>query len=101
MSRPPKTEMIKDFIEEVKSYIPSLIGGLASLKERPDRSEVLDNQLMQKVLPKLRGDDRIQETLSDLQDLLSDKLGAGSRAVGKLAWMIAELDTFGSTQFWR
>jgi chemosensory pili system protein ChpA (sensor histidine kinase/response regulator) len=34
--------MIKEFIEEVKSYIPSLIGGLESLKEGPDRSEVLE-----------------------------------------------------------
>ena len=42
MSRPPKTEMIKEFIEEVKSYIPSLIGGLASLKDRPDESDVLE-----------------------------------------------------------
>jgi chemosensory pili system protein ChpA (sensor histidine kinase/response regulator) len=42
MPRPPKTEMIKDFIEEVKSYIPSLIDGLASLKERPDGGEVLE-----------------------------------------------------------
>ena len=41
MPRPTRTEMIKDFIEEVKSYIPSLIGGLASLKERPDGSEAL------------------------------------------------------------
>jgi chemotaxis protein histidine kinase CheA len=34
--------MIKEFIEEVKSYIPSLIAGLESLKERPDGSEVLE-----------------------------------------------------------
>jgi hypothetical protein len=68
---------------------------------RRDWSEALDNQLMQKVLPKLRGDDRIRETLGDLHDLLSDRLGAGSRSVDKLTWMIAELDAFGSTQFWR
>ena len=42
MARPPKTEMITDFIEEVKSYIPSLIGGLESLEKSPDRSEALD-----------------------------------------------------------
>ncbi len=42
MSRPPKIEMIKGFIEEVESYIPSLIDGLKSLKEKPDQREVLE-----------------------------------------------------------
>ena len=42
MSRPLKAEMIKGFIEEVKSYIPSLTSGLDSLKAGSDRSEVLE-----------------------------------------------------------
>ena len=42
MSQPPNTEMIKGFIEEVQSYIPSLIGGLESLEETPDLSEALE-----------------------------------------------------------
>ena len=42
MSQPPNTEMIKGFIEEVQSYIPSLIGGLESLEEAPDLSEALE-----------------------------------------------------------
>ena len=42
MSRPPKTEMITGFIEEVKSYIPSLIGGLKSLEKSPDLNEALE-----------------------------------------------------------
>lgn len=42
MSRSPKGEMLKGFIGEVDSYIPSLIQGLESLRERPDRKEVLE-----------------------------------------------------------
>jgi hypothetical protein len=68
---------------------------------RCERNKVLDNQLMQKVLPKLRGDERIRETLRDLRDLLSNELGTKSRSADKLKWMLDELDAFGSTQFWR
>jgi chemosensory pili system protein ChpA (sensor histidine kinase/response regulator) len=42
LSKPPRVEMIKGFIEEVESYIPSLIDGLESLKETPDRRDVLE-----------------------------------------------------------
>ena len=42
MSRPCKAEMIKGFIEEVKSYIPSLTSGLDSLKAASDNGEVLE-----------------------------------------------------------
>ena len=68
---------------------------------RRERIEVLDHQLMQKVLPKLRGDERIGETLEKLRDELKGALGEESRSVVKLNWMIEELSTFGSTQFWR
>jgi chemotaxis protein histidine kinase CheA len=42
MSMPPKIEMIKDFIEEVGSYIPTLINGLESLKKEAGQSEALE-----------------------------------------------------------
>ncbi len=42
MSTPPKAELIKGFIEEVKSYIPSLTGGLESLRKSPEKNEVLE-----------------------------------------------------------
>jgi 5-methylcytosine-specific restriction protein B len=64
-------------------------------------AEALDNQLMQKVLPKLRGDDRVRETLVELKKVLGAELGEESRSIAKLQWMLAELEAFGSTQFWR
>ncbi len=42
MSMPPKIEMIKNFIEEVGSYIPVLTNGLESLKKDADQSEALE-----------------------------------------------------------
>ena len=41
MATPPKVELIIGFIEEVKTYIPSLISGLDSLKDSPGQLEVL------------------------------------------------------------
>jgi hypothetical protein len=64
-------------------------------------AEALDNQLMQKVLPKLRGDDRVRETLVELKKVLGAELGEESRSIAKLQWMLGELEAFGSTQFWR
>ena len=42
MSLPAKFEMIKDFIDEIGSYIPTLINGLESLKIKPVQSEALE-----------------------------------------------------------
>ena len=42
MTMPPKAEMIKGFIEEVKSYIPPLLQGIETLKESPERKDVLE-----------------------------------------------------------
>ena len=68
---------------------------------RQPREVALDDQIVQKVLPKLRGDERIQETLERLDELLPESLGEDSRSVDKLRWMLEELQTFGSTHFWR
>ena len=42
MAMPPNLEMIKGFIEEVGSYIPTLINGLESLKKETGQSEALE-----------------------------------------------------------
>ncbi len=42
MSMPPNIEMIRDFIEEVGSYIPTLINGLESLKKDAEQSKALE-----------------------------------------------------------
>ena len=42
MSMPPKIEMIKNFIEEVESYIPTLANGLESLQKNAAQSDALE-----------------------------------------------------------
>ena len=42
MSASPGDEIIKGFLEEVLSYIPSLSQGMESLEKRPDQREVLE-----------------------------------------------------------
>ena len=42
MSMPPNVEMIKNFIEEVRSYIPTLINGLESLKNEAEQTDALE-----------------------------------------------------------
>ena len=42
MTISPKAEMIKGFIEEVKSYIPSLMQGIETLQDSPESKEVLE-----------------------------------------------------------
>jgi hypothetical protein len=68
---------------------------------RLSRTNALDYQLMQKVLPKLRGDERIEEALTDLAAYLDQELGPHSQCVRKVRWMIEELNRYGSTHFWR
>lgn len=68
---------------------------------RQPREVALDDQIVQKILPKLRGDERIQKILERLDELLPERLGEDSRSVDKLRWMLEELQAFGSTHFWR
>jgi len=42
MSASPGDEIIKGFMEEVVSYIPSLIQGMETLEKKPDQREVLE-----------------------------------------------------------
>lgn len=86
-------------LEEVLGYLWQNV--ILGEEVRRSSAEVLDNQLMQKVLPKLRGDERVHETLVQLRTTLAGVIGEGSRSVSKLTWMLDELAAFGSTQFWR
>ncbi len=42
MSASADEEIVREYIEEVKTYIPMLMEGMETLKDRPDKSEVLE-----------------------------------------------------------
>lgn len=71
------------------------------VEHQASREEMLDRVISEKVLPKLRGDDRISELLKDLRETLSERLGQASASCGHITRMEEELLRYGSTQFWR
>ncbi|MCA1054296.1 hypothetical protein LCM10_04790 [Rossellomorea aquimaris] len=66
-----------------------------------DSSEALDGVIAEKVLTKIRGDERISDMLQELSDWLSRKLEGSSVSLNHVKRMQGELEYYGATQFWR
>jgi energy-coupling factor transporter ATP-binding protein EcfA2 len=86
-------------VEEVLAYLWH--NNQLPAEMRLSHQAALDNQVMQKILPKLRGDERITGVLEHLHEMLKKELGDNSRSAAKVGWMREELEQFGSTHFWR
>ncbi len=66
----------------------------------------LDNMMMQKVLPRIKGDERIDNMLKSLSELIEKELASvpdnfESRSIQRLNEMLSGLRSFGTCQFWR
>ncbi|MCV9885136.1 McrB family protein [Metabacillus halosaccharovorans] len=61
----------------------------------------LDRVVAEKVIPKIRGDERITNLLETLSSLFSEKFKESSQSYKHIERMREELDRYGSTQFWR
>ncbi|MNW66277.1 hypothetical protein D3C74_447310 [compost metagenome] len=68
---------------------------------RMGKKEAVDRVIAEKVLPKIRGDERIDALLTDLIDWTAALFGDGSESLYHLLRMKGELDRYGATQFWR
>ncbi|MDD9271477.1 McrB family protein [Paenibacillus sp. GCM10023248] len=68
---------------------------------RMEKKEAVDRVIAEKVMPKIRGDERIDALLIDLIDWTSALFGDGSESLYHLLRMKGELDRYGATQFWR
>lgn len=68
---------------------------------RMEKKEAVDRVIAEKVLPKIRGDERIDALLIDLIDWTAALFGDGSESLYHLLRMKGELDRYGATQFWR
>ncbi|RNA70028.1 McrB family protein [Alteribacter keqinensis] len=66
-----------------------------------ERHEALDVVIREKVLPKIRGDERIAPLFEEMKQLISEKIGAEARSLHELNRMQKELDRYGATQYWR
>jgi chemotaxis protein histidine kinase CheA len=85
MPKPPKAEMIRGFIEEVKSYIPSLADGLDALRTAPDKGETLEetHRLVHTIkgAASMVGLTGLSKIALQMEDCLDDII-AGRQAVG-------------------
>ena len=61
----------------------------------------LDRVVAEKVIPKIRGDERISNLLDTLANLFSQQFGEGSQTFKHIDRMREELERYGFTQFWR
>lgn len=61
----------------------------------------LDRVLSEKVIPKIRGDERITELLKVLSQMFFQQFGENSLSYKHVERMREELERYGSTQFWR
>lgn len=61
----------------------------------------LDRVISEKMLPKLRGDERITDLLTTLKTKFKAHFGEESQSFGHIMRMEKELERYGATQFWR
>ncbi|KRE50648.1 hypothetical protein ASG85_20565 [Paenibacillus sp. Soil724D2] len=66
-----------------------------------DETEALEKVIIEKVLPKVRGDDSISEMLTKLHQVFEAKFGLDSAALGIIERMEKEIARYGAAQFWR
>jgi 5-methylcytosine-specific restriction enzyme B len=66
-----------------------------------DSMSALDRVISEKMLPKLRGDERIADLLLSLKEKFQGIFGDGSQSYGHILRMEKELERYGATQFWR
>jgi 5-methylcytosine-specific restriction enzyme B len=66
-----------------------------------DSMKALDRVVSEKVLTKVRGDERISDMLKKLELWLKENLEADSTSLKHVKRMQEELEYYGATQFWR
>ncbi|WP_404451960.1 hypothetical protein LG329_16670 [Virgibacillus necropolis] len=60
----------------------------------------LDRVISEKILPKIRGDERIDKLLSQLDSTFLARFGEDSESLKHITRMRKELDRYGAAQFW-
>lgn len=68
---------------------------------RMDQWVALDRVISEKILPKLRGDERIEGLLTQLESMFSELFNEDSDSYMHIVRMRKELERYGATQFWR
>lgn len=66
-----------------------------------DSLEALDRVISEKVLTKIRGDERVSDMLGKIEEWLKENLSSSSISLQHVERMQKELEYYGATQFWR
>ncbi|OMF98820.1 hypothetical protein [Paenibacillus sp. FSL R7-0337] len=66
-----------------------------------DTTEALEKVIIEKVLPKIRGDDSISEMLTKLHQVFAAEFGSDSATLEIIERMEKEIARYGAAQFWR
>ena len=75
--------------------------GLLPEEVRMNKWMGLDRAISEKVLPKIRGDERIDPLLTQLDSMFIERFGDNSESLKHIIRMRKELDRYGAAQFWR
>ncbi|ETT45435.1 hypothetical protein BSK66_10055 [Paenibacillus odorifer] len=86
---------MNEMILKMSSYLA------LDVEHQGSRKAMLDHVIAEKVLPKLRGDDRIADLLNELKETFSEYLSEDSVSYSHIIRMEKELVRYGATQFWR
>lgn len=70
-------------------------------EHRLNANTALERVILEKVFPKLRGDDGIEDTLGKLKNWCQSQFGERAVTVQTLNRMEKELSRYGATQYWR
>jgi 5-methylcytosine-specific restriction enzyme B len=66
-----------------------------------EHMDALDSVISEKVLTKVRGDERISDMLTRMEQWMSENLRPNSVSLQHVKRMKEELEYYGATQFWR
>jgi 5-methylcytosine-specific restriction enzyme B len=107
-------EILRDIHDELKEFdlhfgyrtMNEMIQKLMRNKELDveyslDAMSALDRVISEKMLPKLRGDERIADLLTTLKEKFENYFGGKSQSYSHIIRMEKELERYGATQFWR
>ncbi|MDG0792052.1 AAA family ATPase [Cohnella ginsengisoli] len=111
---PEEWNLIQKLHDELKAYdlhfgyrtVDEMLRKLHANAELPqeirmEMKNAVDRVIAEKVLPKIRGDERIGHLLEQLIAWSGSEFGEASESLGHLLRMKGELDRYGAAQFWR
>lgn len=81
--------------------LDEMVAYMENYPVKVDNRRLIDSLMLQKVLPRIGGDERILPALQEIRQYFIQELGHEAASVLRLDEMIRELESTGMCQFWR